>query len=287
MLYEIDELVANASARHLEVLFSIWGTPGWANGGQGPNHAPTNPDDLRRFAAGLAARYPTVRRYAVWNEPNRELFLAPQFDEQGRSLAPSLYARLYRAAHAGLKEANPEALVAIGETSSHGRDAPSRGRLQDSHSPARFARLLSEQRPRLEFDAWGHHPYPVRGHLPPDHLARWPAVTLMSLERFGHQLDAWFDRSDTPIWVTEYAYETSPPEPRGVSAGLQAEFATRALELAAAVERVRLFVWFTFRDDLTNAWQSGLLDERGRPRPAYDGFAAAVGRLTGSVASTP
>ncbi len=67
---------------------------------------------------------------------------------------PELYARLYRAAYAGIKQANPQALVAIGETSSHGGDVPSRGRTRDSRSPARFARLLSEQRPQLKFDAW-------------------------------------------------------------------------------------------------------------------------------------
>ncbi len=149
-------------------------------------------------------------------------------------------------------------------------------RIQDSHSPARFARLLAEQRPRLDFDAWGHHPYPVRGHLPPDRASHWPAVTLPSLERFGRALDRWFDRTEAPIWITEYAYETTPAEPRGVSPQLQATFAAQALELAAALERVRLFVWFTFRDDHTNAWQSGLLDEAGRPRPLYESFAAAI-----------
>ncbi|MGH3127383.1 MAG: cellulase family glycosylhydrolase [Gaiellaceae bacterium] len=279
MLYEIDELVANASARGMTVLFSIWGTPSWANRGRGPNYSPSDPDDLRRFARGLAYRYPTVQRYAVWNEPNTEQFLAPQFDADGHSVAPLAYARLYRAAYDGIKEANPQALVAIGETSSHGRDAPSRGRVQDSHSPARFARLLAAERPRLEFDAWGHHPYPVKGDHAPDRVSYWPSVTMSSLDRFGRELDRWFDRPETPMWITEYAYEATPAEPYGVAPALQATFAARALDLAAAHERVRLFVWFTFRDDHTNAWQSGLLDERGRHRPAYAQFAAAIGRV--------
>jgi hypothetical protein len=275
-LHEIDELVAAATARNMEVLFSIWGTPSWANGGLGPNHPPTSPDDLRRFAHALAERYPQVRRYAVWNEPNTELFLAPQFDAEGRSVAPRLYAHLYRAAYEGIKAASPDALVAIGETSSNGRDAPSPGRAQDRHSPARFARLLAAERPRLRFDAWGHHPYPVRRHLPPDLPSGWPSVTMTSLDRFGRALDRWFGRKRIPLWITEYGYECSPDEPRGITPGLQAAYAARALALAAAVRRVTLFVWFTFRDDESNAWQSGLLDRRGRPRPAYEGFAAAI-----------
>ena len=281
-LYEIDELVASANARGMQVLFSIWGTPAWANGGLGPNHAPNDPDDLRRFAEALAARYPTVRLYAVWNEPNTEQFLAPQFDEQGRSVAPEAYARLYRAAYEGIKRARPEALVAIGETSSHGRDAPSRGHAQDTHSPARFARLLAQQEPKLQFDAWGHHPYPVKGRDAPDHSSRWPSVTLTCLARFGEALDRWFGRDDIPLWLTEYAHESTPDEPRGISPDLQATYAARALELAADVPRVRMFVWFTFRDDDTNAWQSGMLDGRGQPRPAYEQFTSAIAALAGS-----
>jgi hypothetical protein len=279
MLYEIDELVANSNARGMEVLFSIWGTPPWANGGLGPNHAPDDPNDLRRFARALAARYPTVRRYAIWNEPNTEQFLAPQFDTQGNSVAPETYARLYRAAYDGVKEARPDALVAIGETSSHGRDAPSRGRAQDRHSPARFARLLAAQEPALQFDAWGHHPYPVKGSHAPDHTSRWPSVTLTCLERFGQELDRWFGRTDIPLWITEYAHESIPDEPRGIPPELQARYAARALELAAHVPRVRMFVWFTFRDDHTNAWQSGMLDGEGRARPAYEQFTSAIAAL--------
>jgi polysaccharide biosynthesis protein PslG len=280
-LYELDELVANATARHMQVLFTIWGTPSWANGGLGPNHAPTDPNDLRVFARALAARYPQVRRYAIWNEPNTEQFLAPQFDAAGRSLAPRVYARLYRAAYTGIEEANPHALVAIGETSSHGRDVPSKGRVQDSHSPARFALLLAEQRPRLRFVAWGQHPYPIGEDTPPDAPSRWPAVTITSLERFGHALDRWFERKDVPIWVTEYAYEAKPDDPKGLSPSVQARYAARALALAARVPRVKLFVWFTFRDDRTNAWQSGLLDARGHARPAYERFAAEVRAIDG------
>ena len=280
-LHELDELVASARARGMEVLFTIWGTPAWANGGHGPNRAPTDLGTLRDFAHGLATRYPSVRRYSVWNEPNTNLFLSPQFDSAGRSVAPRTYAALYRAAYEGIKSANPHALVAIGETGSHGRDAPSPGSAQDRHSPARFAQLLSEQRPRLEFDAWAHHPYPISPSGPPDGDANWPNVTLTSLERFGRALDTWFEREATPLWVTELGYETSPAEPRGVSEHAQAEYAGRAIELAAQAG-VEVFVWFTFADSEHNSWQSGLLDDAGEARPVYERFAAAVRAFTTS-----
>jgi hypothetical protein len=278
-LFELDELVAETAERGMEVMLTIWGTPAWANGGGPPNRPPDELDDLREFARGLAARYPQVRRYSVWNEPNLEQFLAPQFDVDGGSLAPQLYARLCRAAYEGIKEGNPGALVAVGETSTRGRDAPSRGSVQDSHSPARFARLLAEVEPHLLFDAWAHHPFPTRPDRPPDQRARLPTVTLLSLARFGRLLDTWFGRRRIPLWITEYGHETQPEERLGVPRELQAAYAERALALAAAVPRVEVFVWFTFRDDPTNAWQSGLLDESGSPKPAYARFSAAVRAL--------
>jgi hypothetical protein len=279
-MYELDDLVWQARIRGMEVLLTIWGTPAWANGGELPNHAPTHARDLRRFAFALAQRYPRVRRYAVWNEPNTEQFLAPQFDEAGRSVAPQSYARLFRAAYAGIKAANPRALVAIGETSSHGLDAPSSNVIQDSHSPALFAELLSRVRPQPQFDAWAHHPYPVTATGAPDEASPWPSVTMASLDAFGGALDRWFGRKQIPLWVTEYAYEASPADPFGVTPELQAEYAARALTMAADVPRVQLFVWFTFRDDETNNWQSGLLDRRGRARPLYSRFTAATRSVT-------
>jgi hypothetical protein len=258
-------------------MFTIVGTPAWANGGLGPNHAPTDLDALRDFAEGLAARYPTVRHYSVWNEPNIELFLAPQFDETGRSVAPKTYAALYRAAYEGIKAASPDALVALGETSSHGRDAPSPGDdMQDRHSPARFAELLAKADPPLEFDAWAHHPYPVQTGTPPDGLARWPNVTIPSLERFGQALDGWFGREDIPLWITELGYEVAPAEPKGVPEDVHADYAARSLELVGAGPRVDVFVWFAFADHEANEWQSGLLDVVAAERPAYDAFTRAV-----------
>ena len=71
-------------------MITIWGTPRWANGGNGPNVAPSRPADLTAFSRAIADRYsgrhagyPYVGRYSIWNEPNLEIFLAPQFDRNG------------------------------------------------------------------------------------------------------------------------------------------------------------------------------------------------------------
>lgn len=293
-LNDLDELVRNAEARGLEVMLTIWGTPDWADGGKGQNHLPSNLADLTAFSHALAARYsgrypgyPFVRFYSVWNEPNLEQFLAPQFDATGRSVGPELYARLYRAAYAGIKSGSPSALVAIGETSARGRDKPTAGGTQQTHSPGRFAELLSQVRPRLQFDAWAHHPYPTDPGLKPTQKVRWPNVTLPSLGRFEASLDTWFGRKGIPIWITEYGHETKPQEPKGVPYSTQAAYAKQALSIAAADPNVQMLIWFTFRDDSTNTWQSGLLAANGTRKPAFARFAAAAGGLDARNAIVP
>ena len=280
---DIDELVRNAQQRGLEVLITIWGTPRWANGGKTPNNVPSRVADLQSFSRALAARYsgryaqfPFVGRYSVWNESNLQLFLSPQFDANGRSVGPRLYAKLYAAAYAGLKAGNPRAQVAIGSTSSHGRDKKLNGK-SDTHSPGRFAQLVAAANPRLKFDAWAHHPYPTPQYLKPTQKVRWPNVTLTSLPRFEQSLDTWFKRKGVRIWITEYGHETKQDgEPKGVSRAQQASYATQAIGLAKRDPRVDMFVWFIFRDDETSAWQSGLQTRNGAAKPALARFRVAA-----------
>ena len=293
-LDDVDELARGAQERGIELLISIWGTPPWANGGQGRNRPPDDARELEAFSQALADRYsgrhagyPAVRLFSAWNEPNLEQFLAPQFDADGRSVAPALYAPIARAIYDGVKRGNADALVAIGETSPRGHDVPSRGTVQDSHSPARFARLLSAERPRMRFDAWAQHPYPPRNNVAPDSSVRWPRVGLGNIERFGQSIDAWFGRLQTPVWVTEYAHETLPGNPVGIEPELQATFAVDALEIAARNPRVRLFIWFILRDSPENPWRSGVLDEDGTPKPAFASFATRTRKLDGRNPALP
>ncbi len=111
---DLDELVRNTQERDMEVLITIWGTPKWANGGKTPNFMPTRLSDLTAFSRAVASRYsgrfsgyPFVRFYSIWNESNLQLFLAPQFDAKGKSVAPRNYAKLAAAAYSGIKAGNP------------------------------------------------------------------------------------------------------------------------------------------------------------------------------------
>ncbi|HLE99317.1 MAG TPA: cellulase family glycosylhydrolase, partial [Gaiellaceae bacterium] len=164
-LDDIDEALRAAQETDQEVILTLSGTPSWANGGKAPNVMPTNVADFTAFARAIASRYsgrnmgyPFVRFYSIWNEPNLQTFLTPQFNAAGKSVAPANYAKLAAAAYAGIKATSPRAQVAIGETSARGSDRPTG--IRPTHSPGKFAELVAKANPRLKFDAWSHHPYP-------------------------------------------------------------------------------------------------------------------------------
>lgn len=284
-LGDLDDLVRKAQERGIQVLITIWGTPPWANGGKTPNVPPTRLADLTDFARAISDRYsgrhpgyPYVGRYSIWNEPNLQIFLAPQFDAKGAIVSPRTYAALYRAGYAGIKARNATAKVAIGETSNQGRDHPATTGVSDSVAPATFARLLAQQK-GLVFDAYATHPYATRPNLPPTQKVRWPNVTMTQLTRFETSLDQWFGRPSIPVWITEYGYETKPGEPLGVTTVQQAAYLSAVLRQLRADPRVQMFIWFIFRDSQGSLWQSGLHNASGAPKPASGTF-AALAKLT-------
>jgi len=268
---DLDDTIRTAQEADMEVLLTLSGTPRWANGGRAPNVMPTQVADFTAFAQAIASRYsgrfsgyPFVRFWSVWNEPNLQLFLTPQFDSRGRSVAPRNYARLYAAAYKGIKAGNRRALVGIGETSARGSDNPTG--LRPIHSPGRFAELLAKANPRLKFDAWSHHPYPSTPNLSPSQKVRWPNVTLASLPRLEENLKTWFKRKTVPIWVTEYGHETKPPDTLGISYAKQAAYIRQSIAIARGYPFVTMFIWFVFQDDPGQPWDSGLYTPAGVPK---------------------
>ena len=289
---DLDELVRNAQLRGMEMLLTIWGTPRWANGNKGPQYLPTKPADFQNFARALASRYsgryagyPFVRFYGIWNESNLGNFLAPQFDAKGKIVSARNYAKLAAAGYAGIKAGSSRALVAIGETSSNGRDRRVAG-ATDATAPATFARLVATANKKLKFDAWAQHPYPVPVNQGPKQKVRYPNVAFSTMDQFGKDLDKWFGRKNIKIWVTEYGNETKPGEPKGVTEAQQASYVPQAIDLAKKNPRIPMFVWFVLRDSSGSPWQSGLYRGSGAAKPAAAKFrssASGVNRVNGKV----
>ena len=268
---DVDEAVRSAQDADQEVILTISGTPGWANGGKNPNVMPTRIADFTNFSRAIASRYsgrfmgyPFVRFFSIWNEPNLQLFLSPQFDAQGRSVAPRNYAQLAAAGYSGVKAGSPRAQVAIGETSARGSDKPTG--LRPTHTPGKFAELVAKANPRLRFDAWSHHPYPFNPNSPPRQVVKWPNVSLASLPRFNTSLKSWFKRKSVPIWVTEYGHQTRPEDSLGVPYSTQAAYIQQSISIAARYPFVNMFIWFVFQDDQGQPWESGIYTRNGSPK---------------------
>jgi cellulase (glycosyl hydrolase family 5) len=280
---DLDEFVRNAAFHGMTVMLSIWGTPGWANGGRGLNYAPTRMSDFQAFATALARRYdglnpgyPYVGYFSIWNEPNLQQFLAPTYDSRGKPKSPLIYAGLARAGYAGIKAGNRRAQVAIGETSPRGRLKPTKQRgVQQTLAPGLFAQVLATARPIVKFDAWAHHPYSDVGASPTQKV-RFPNVNLPQIPLFDTDLGKWFKRRSTPIWITEYGFQTKPGQPKGVTPSQQAAYLKQSLAIVRKYAFVQMFIWFIFRDQTVSPWHSGLLNENATRKPSYGAFVAAA-----------
>jgi hypothetical protein len=246
-----DRLLRALRARGLEPVVTIWGTPSWANGGGGPNVAPRRAEDFQRFAQAAAERYPYVTRWIMWNEPNKATWLRPA--------SPRTYVtRILNPGYLAVKSAIPRATVAGGVTGPRGG--------QGGMSPVDFIRGMD--RAGAHLDAYAHHPYPVfPGDTPFVGGCKCAVLTMARLERLLSIVGSAFPRAR--IWLTEYAYQTNPPDRFGVSYTLQARYIAEAARRVYKAPKVDMLIHYLYRDEPDIArWQSGLETIRGQPKPA-------------------
>jgi len=217
-------------------------------------------------AVGPSEPLPKVDSFALWNEPNHQGLLLPQWKADKRTPAsPAVYRAMLRAGYAAVKQARRSASVLIGNTSSTGGV-----RGVGPVAPLEFLRELAcvdaQLKPRrtsecanftrLPGDGWAHHPYsqnerPSRVSQPRKEagdlrMADLPqlASTLDRLVKMGRIAAA-----NRNIYLTEFGYETKgiPGRPR-VDERQQARWMTWAEYLADRVPTVRSFAQFLLRD---------------------------------------
>jgi hypothetical protein len=295
----VDRALIEADRRGIGVVLSIWGTPGWANGGNPPNRPPRNPVHLQAFAYAAATRYsgtyrradgrvlPAVRRWIAWNEPNLKLGLARQWRRVGGRWIPQSaydYADICNAISAGVHMTLlKDELVACGVTSARGNNNP-RARWS-SVGPIGFMRAMRQAGVR-RLDAYAHQPHPSgRGEAPWAKPRNRTAVTLGNIDRLVGEVTRLWGRK--PIWLTELGYETSPPDAvHGVALGRQAEYLAAAVRIARRHPRIDMLIWFLLRDEVRfRGWQSGLLTAQGEEKPAFGVFRREVGRIAAAQAA--
>jgi polysaccharide biosynthesis protein PslG len=209
----VDFCVDEARKRGMQVLVTLWLTPGWANGGRGDRVPPTNPSDYADFAAWAAAHWRgRVAAWEVWNEPD-------PWQEFWQGTTPE-YVSLLKAAYPAFKSGDPAATVVLGGPSSND-DA--------------WIRQVYSLGAKGSFDALATHPYQGIADAPPEHPDdgnRWwfthlPAVRNVMLA---------YGDGDKPIWFTEMGWSAHadwsgvPNWQRGVTPEEQAAFFIRSIE---------------------------------------------------------
>jgi putative glycosyl hydrolase len=292
-----DRTVDYAAQNGVHVLFSIYGTPGWANRGRGPNVAPTRASDLRNFAFAAARRYggtypgrdgrvlPAVREWLAWNEPNNPLFLTPQYRKtaSGWTIQSAAdYAKICNAVYNGVHATlAPNERVGCGVTAPRGNNNPNSPR--PSVSPLAFIRAVKKAGLKT-FDAWAHHPYyagPADTPTTKPVTTKGATATAVTLGNIGDLIaEVTHLYGNKRIWITEYGYQTNPPDPLfGVSYAKQAAYLTQAFAIARSNPRIDMMLWFLLKDEpQLGGWQSGLLTYGGKRKPSYTAFLRMAAR---------
>ncbi|HSB38504.1 MAG TPA: hypothetical protein VLD13_05390 [Gaiellaceae bacterium] len=255
-----DAVLTGLHAHKIDVIVTLFGAPAWANGGRGANGLPRSKYSLSAFGLAVARRYPWVRLWEIWNEPNLRRFLSPN--------SPRLYVqRLLNPTYAVLKRERFSNRVAGGATSP--RPTPS------GLSPVAFMRGMRAAHARL--DAYSHHPYPVtRGERPyrfARNVCRYckGVLTLANLPVLLKEVRR--DFGTKRIWLTEYGYQTNPPDPFGVSRSVQAKYVAEAAVRAKSARFVDVLIHFMVRDEpQLSGWQSGFFSAAGVSKPAFNSF---------------
>ncbi len=283
----------------------------------------TSSDPNDQIAANNGTPLPRVNYWSLWNEPNQPGWLLPQWSSyHGRQVerGASIYRVLVDNGVRGLDSSgHGHDTILIGETAPKG--APDR-RAVSALTPLRFIRRLyclgdklrplsgsaaaaagcplqniRSVFPRLHpalFTTTGFadHPYsllfaPSVVDIDPD----WAAIG--ELGRLTHTLDrafsAYGSRRRVPIFLTEYGYQTNPPDPySGLPLSAQAAYIDQADYIASRNSRVATLSQFLLRDDRPLAgaapgtpaywstFQTGLEYADGSPKPSLIAYRLPV-----------
>jgi hypothetical protein len=249
-----------------------------------------DPKALGAFATAIATRYggsfqglPRVRYWQLYNEPNLDLNLEPQIVGT-RVVSPAWYRTMVNAFAQSVHAVHSDNLVVAGGL------APFAYHHEYGLvgiAPLQFMRALlcmsSGPHPhptchvKVDFDVWGHNPYTSGG---PTHKAAHPDdVSLGNLPEMKTLLDAAYragqiqSRARPLFWVTEFSWDSKPPDKGGVPAQLEAQWVAEAVYRMWS-SGVSLVTWFLLRDQPypSNPYQSGLYFIDGKAKPAREAF---------------
>jgi hypothetical protein len=291
-----DRLDRYAVSHGIKLLFSIVSTPSWANHGAGKNQAPTSMTALQTFARAAATRYsgsyvppvaqqdptlagptdplPAVKMWTAWNEPNNPVFLFPQYKKVHGKWRPESayqYARICNAIYAGIHAGASGEKVACGVTDPRGND--NAGSSRASIDPLSFL-IAAHKFGMKKFDVYAHNPYASAGNEAPSYVPRGKTSRRIQMGNIGlllTQISKFYGAKH--LWITEYGYQSSPPDHTILGTTKQATYLKQAYALARKNPRIDMMLWFLVRDQpQISGWQSGLETVNDTHKAAWNAF---------------
>jgi O-antigen ligase len=289
-----SDRILQAAARHgLSVLPVLWTTPAWARAPSAsarfpPTETapPADPEDFARFVGAFARRYghlktadgrPLLLGYQIWDEPNLSA-------AWGNALIdPTYYLQLLRAARAAIRTFDPHARIVLAGL------APTVEQSNVNLAPQTFLLKL--------YQLGGHEAFEIAAakaygfDFPPDDRRVDASVLNFSHVILLREMMVAHNDGHKAIWITQFGWNALPAGWRGepsiwgqVSEAQQAEYVLRAVERAA-----HEWPWAGAmfleglqprprpqRPEADAQWGFALIDQAGKPRPAYQALAQAV-----------
>jgi hypothetical protein len=284
------QVIDAISARGMRPFINIVGlAPAWASkrGGRRGTNRPSS-KEYGQFAEAVGRQFPGVDLWSLWNEPNLYSWLGPQ-RKKGTPISPSIYRNLYLAGHAGLERSGHD-----GDTILLGELMPRGGTSSKKIPPLDFLREMAcldknyrqyrgraartrgcERVERIPTSGLAYHPYTLaNGPSVKERVAGDAAIGQLS--RVTRTLDALARRGKlprrTPIWITEFGYQTRPPDPFATPIKRAPNLMDESEWIAYRNSRVKSYSQYTMYDAPT--WQGGLRFANRRKKPGvYDAFA--------------
>jgi hypothetical protein len=270
----LTDAIEGALANGMQVQVLLMGAPPWANGGRSWKWAPDRTSDFADFATAAARRYPGVRHWMIWGEPNRKPNFGPFTPSKSargplnkaQQRAPRRYAQLLDAAYWALKAQNRRNLVIGGNTFTSAGPADI-----NTYAWMRYMKLPGGKRPHM--DMWGHNPW---GNKLP-RLTTKPSprgsVAFRDLRHLTRALDKTFKRKRLKLFLAEWGVPTGFRD-KDLNYGLKPKEAKRwtraAYRIVRKWKRIYTLGWVHMVDTERNS--TGLLGPNGSRKPTYKAF---------------
>ena len=229
----------------------------------------------RMYRGLLAAGWSALA--ATGHTPKRDTILFGELAPKGQTgngvsdnVKPLAFLRALYCVDAKLKPLSGSAATALGCPTSN----------QKTAFPAANPALFSAS-------GLAHHPYallepPARVSTDKDFAVL--ADTPRLLQTLDGAQRAYGKSRKLPVWLTEYGYQTKPPDPFGVPPSTQAAYLNEAEYIAYRTSRIRSWSQFLLVDDgpimsepansprYWGTFQTGLIGLDGRRKPAYAAY---------------